>query len=236
VAGLDPALVDRSGDPERKNPVFANNNTLPAYLTSEGKPTLQESYLSDSDSDDFPKIPWRIYTIAFVELVERMSYYGTLAVYSNYIARPLPTPTGAALDPHSDKSKPGALDLGKQVAFSLTTFNSFWVYCCPLLGAWIADTYLGRFNTIVYSVIVAEVGHIILTVSAAPSVLQNRNGALAAFIIGVIVMGLGTGTFKPNISPLIAEQVPQEKMRIELRGSERVIVDPAVTATRIYNW
>jgi POT family proton-dependent oligopeptide transporter len=250
VTGLDPALVDRSGDPERKNPIFANNNTPPAYLTSEGKATLQESYLSDSDGgDDFPtaeelvtlrrvpaKIPWRIYTIAFVELVERMSYYGTLAVYSNFIARPLSTPTGAALNPHDDKSHPGALDLGKQVAFSLTTFNSFWVYCCPLLGAWIADTYLGRFNTIVYSVIVAEVGHIILTASAAPGVLANRNGALAAFIIGVITMGLGTGTFKPNISPLIAEQVPQEKMRIELRGSERVIVDPAVTATRIYNW
>lgn len=251
MTGLDPALVDRSGDPGRKNPIFAgeNNNTLPAYLTSEGKATLQETYLSDSDADDFPTaeelvslrrvpaaIPWRIYTIAFVELVERMSYYGTLAVYSNFIAKPLVTPTGAALHPNDAKAQPGALGMGKQIAFSLTTFNSFWVYCCPLLGAWIADTYLGRFNTIVYSVIVAEIGHIILVASSAPSVLAKPNSALGCFIVGVIVMGLGTGTFKPNISPLIAEQVPQDKMRIEMRGSERVIVDPAVTTTRIYNW
>jgi POT family proton-dependent oligopeptide transporter len=181
-------------------------------------------------------IPWRIYTIAFVELVERMSYYGTVAVYSNFIAKKRTTPTGAALDPSSDKSIPGALGMGKQVAFSLTTFNAFWVYVCPLFGAWIADTYLGRFKTIVYSVIVAEIGHIILVASSAPAVLDKPDTALGVFVLGILVMGLGTGTFKPNISPLIAEQVPQEKMRVEVQKGERVIVDPAVTVTRIYNY
>jgi POT family proton-dependent oligopeptide transporter len=178
----------------------------------------------------------KIYTIAFVELVERLSYYGTIAVFSNFIAKPLVTPTGAALDPNDPDAQPGALGMGKQVAFSLTTFNSFWVYVCPLLGAWIADTYLGRYKTIFYSVLVAEVGHIILTASAAPSVLRHSNTSLGVFVLGLIIMGLGTGTFKPNISPLIAEQVPQEKMRVEEQSGERVIVDPAVTITRIYNY
>jgi POT family proton-dependent oligopeptide transporter len=168
--------------------------------------------------------------------VERLSYYGTIAVFSNYIAKPLVTPTGAALDPNDPDAQPGALGMGKQVAFSLTTFNSFWVYVCPLLGAYIADTYLGRYKTIFYSVLVAEVGHIILTASAAPSVLAHSNTSLGVFILGLIIMGLGTGTFKPNISPLIAEQVPQEKMRVEEQNGERVIVDPAVTITRIYNY
>jgi POT family proton-dependent oligopeptide transporter len=163
-----------------------------------------------------------------------MSYYGTIAVYSNFIAKPLTTPTGAALDPSDTEAIPGALNLGKQVAFSLTTFNAFWVYVCPLLGAWIADTYLGRYKTILYSVLVAEVGHLILVASAAPAVIKNANTSLGVFILGLIIMGLGTGTFKPNIAPLIAEQVPQEKMRVEVRGTERVIVDPAVTVTRIY--
>ncbi|KAH8730964.1 peptide transporter PTR2-A [Phaeosphaeriaceae sp. PMI808] len=247
ATGLDPALIDRSGDPERKDPA-AHQTGPPAYLISEGKAGVHDTYSSE-DGDDLPTqeelatlrrvpaaIPWRIYTIAFVELVERMSYYGTIAVYSNFIARKRPTPTGAALDPNDDKAVPGALGMGKQVAFSLTTFNAFWVYCCPLLGAWIADTYLGRFKTIVYSVIVAEIGHIILVASAAPSVLDKPNTALGVFVLGILIMGLGTGTFKPNISPLIAEQVPQEKMRIETVKGERVIVDPAVTATRIYNY
>ncbi|KAF1934679.1 MFS peptide transporter [Clathrospora elynae] len=250
AVGLDPALLDPSGDPQRKHPEL-HTTAAPAYLYSEGKATLQEAYLGDLD--DFPtqeelatlprvpaKIPWKIYTIAFVELVERMSYYGTTAVYSNFISKPLLTPTGAALHPNSAEANPGALGMGKQVAFSLTTFNSFWVYVCPLFGAWIADTYLGRFNTIVYSVMVAEVGHLILIASSAPSVLENSNTALGVFVLGLFVMGLGTGTFKPNISPLIAEQIPQETMRVETRtdkhGSKRVIVDPAVTTTRIYNW
>jgi POT family proton-dependent oligopeptide transporter len=243
---LDPAFIDNSGDPQRKHPE-AHTTTLPPYLHSEGKATLQDSYLSDGE--DFPteedlatlervpaKVPWKIYTIAFVELVERMSYYGATSVYSNFIAKPRLTSTGAAVHPGDADAQPGALGLGKQVAFSLTTFNAFWVYCCPLLGAWIADTYLGRYKTILYSVIVAEIGHVILVASSAPAVMDSPHGALAAFVIGLLVMGLGTGTFKPNISPLIMEQVPQDRMRVEQRGDKRVIVDPAVTATRIYNW
>jgi POT family proton-dependent oligopeptide transporter len=31
------------------------------------------------------KIPWKIFTIGFIELCERMSYYGTVVVYSNFI-------------------------------------------------------------------------------------------------------------------------------------------------------
>jgi len=50
-------------------------------------------------------------------------------------------------------------------------------------------------------------------------------------------MGVGTGGFKPNISPLVAEQIPREKMHIKaLKSGERVLVDPAVTTARIYNW
>jgi hypothetical protein len=31
------------------------------------------------------RIPWSIYTIAFIELCERFSYYGTTAVFTNFI-------------------------------------------------------------------------------------------------------------------------------------------------------
>ena len=50
-------------------------------------------------------------------------------------------------------------------------------------------------------------------------------------------MGIGTGGFKPNISPLIVEQVKWHKLKVKtLESGERVIVDPSVTASRIYNW
>lgn len=111
------------------------------------------------------------------------------------------------------------------------------MYLIPLFGAWVADTYLGRYKTIVWSVMIAIVGHVILTASAAPGVLSNTSGALACFIIGVVIMGVGTGGFKPNISPLVAEQIPREKMHVKVtEKGERVIVDPAVTSSRVYNW
>jgi len=74
------------------------------------------------------------------------------------------------------------------------TFEQFWCYVIPLLGAYIADTYLGRYRTIMWSVGIAIVGHIILTASGAPGLLAERSHALACFIIGLIIMGLGTGT------------------------------------------
>lgn len=100
-----------------------------------------------------------------------------------------------------------------------------------------ADTYLGRFNTICVSLAIAIVGHVILTVSAVPTVLANPHGALGCFIIGLILMGIGTGGFKPNISPLVAEQLPLTRMKIITnKTGDRVIVDPAVTASSVYMW
>jgi len=107
----------------------------------------------------------------------------------------------------------------------------------PLFGAYIADTYLGRYKTIMISIGCAVVGHVVLTAGAAPSVLDNSGGALAAYIIAIIIFGLGTGGFKPNISPLIAEQIYVERLQVTTtKSGERVIIDPAVTSSRIYNW
>jgi len=60
---------------------------------------------------------------------------------------------------------------------------------------------------------------------------------MGTFILGLIIMGIGTGSFKPNISPLIAEQIKRKKMVVkELPSGERVIIDPAVTQSRIYHY
>jgi len=54
-------------------------------------------------------IPWRVYTIAFVELVERFSYYGTTVVcmfpslYSVYISKPI---IGMSTNQHSHELYP----------------------------------------------------------------------------------------------------------------------------------
>jgi len=192
----DPALVDRSGHPEDKHVLTSiseyRTDEPPYYDTSSSVPTEEE--LATLLRVPAP-IPWKVYTIAFVELVERMSYYGTIVVYNNFIQSDNPgTPTGKAPNPKDDDSQPGALGMGQQAAVGISRFNQWWIYIMPILGAWVADTYLGRFKTIVYSVVVAEIGHALLTGSAAPGMLEKPKNALALFLVGVIVMGVGTGT------------------------------------------
>ncbi|KAF1808353.1 PTR2-domain-containing protein [Eremomyces bilateralis CBS 781.70] len=241
----DPSLIIGNGDLMRR----------PSSDVIEPPPQYDEKVAEESEYDvqdkDLPteedlrtlrrvseRIPFKVYTVAFVELVERLSYYGTVQVFVNFIQQPNPgTDTGRALNPSDEQAQPGALGLGQRASTGLTTFNSFWVYVVPLFGAWVADTYLGRFRTIWISALVAIVGHIILTASAAPSVMATPNSALGCFIVGVIIMGIGTGGFKPNISPLIAEQIPLEGLRVKtLKSGERVIVDPAVTTSSVYHW
>ena len=184
------------------------------------------------------KIPPKVFSIAFVELVERLSYYGTVQVFVNFIQQPNPgTPTGKPVDPSDGHAQPGALGLGQRASTALTTFNQFWVFLVPLMGAYVADTYLGRFKTIFVSVIIALAGHLILVASAIPPVISHPQAAMGVFIVGLIVMGVGTGGFKPNISPLIAEQIPNKGLRVVTNSDgQRVIVDPAVTTSTVYHW
>jgi proton-dependent oligopeptide transporter, POT family len=64
-------------------------------------------------------IPWAAYTIAFVELCERFSYYGTTAVFVNFIQQPMPpgSNTGAG----KEDFQSGALDMGQRASTGLTT-------------------------------------------------------------------------------------------------------------------
>ncbi|KAL2259482.1 hypothetical protein VTK26DRAFT_6837 [Humicola hyalothermophila] len=216
-------------------PVTSKADNEKLGITADGEIPTEEEMRTLRRIPD--KIPLNIYTIAFVELCERFSYYGASAVYTNFIQQPLPenSSTGASYD--IDNGQAGALGLGQRTAFSLTEFNSFWQYTMPLLGAWVADSFLGRYKTIAYALGIDIFGHILLIICGLPPVIKNPNGALAAFVLGILFIGFGTGGFKPNINPLIVEQLPLEHMVVRtLPSGERVIVDPAVTASRVYHY
>lgn len=99
---------------------------------------------------------------------------------------------------------------------------------------YLADAHFGRYKVIHMAIAISTFAHVILVVSSIPSVLRNPNGAFGAFIVGMMILCTGTGFFKANISPLLAEQNRDTRMRVEVRKGERVIVDPAVTNTRIF--
>ncbi|KAI1385416.1 PTR2-domain-containing protein [Hypoxylon trugodes] len=180
-------------------------------------------------------INWIIYTIAFIELCERFAYYGTTAVFVNFISQPLPP--GSTTGAGGTDLQAGALGQGQQASTGLVLFNSFWSYLLPLFGGWVADTYWGKYKTIHVAVGVALFGHIILIVSALPPVISNPKGALGCFAVGLIFFGIGVGLFKANISPMIAEQYESTQPRAiikVLKSGERVVVDPILTISVIY--
>jgi len=65
-------------------------------------------------------IPWTAWTVAFVEFVERFSYYGTSAVFVNFIQKKLPpgSKTGAGF---LKKPGSGALGMGQRASTGMTT-------------------------------------------------------------------------------------------------------------------
>jgi proton-dependent oligopeptide transporter, POT family len=181
------------------------------------------------------QIPWTAYTVAFVELCERFSYYGTTAVcgQAHFVTEEMYLTTSSR-QLHLATSSRGVIDwcgvlwavwcsgngstclhwpyyfVSLLICAALPNTdvdsNAFWAYIMPLLGAYMADQYWGRMRTIQVSIAIALVGHVILIISAIPAVIVHPTGAITVFTIGIVIMGIGVGGFKSNISPLIAEQ------------------------------
>lgn len=104
----------------------------------------------------------------------------------------------------------------------------------PILGAIIADQYLGKYKTILIFAGCYWLGLIILWTSALPVSIEGGH-ALGGYIAAIIIIGFGTGGIKSNIAPLIADQYQRRTMAIKVqKNGERTILDPAITYQRIY--
>lgn len=152
----------------------------------------------------------------------------------NYIQNPLP-PGSDGGQLVGDATKPGVLGKGQAIAFALTTFNSFWAYVMPIFGAVVADTWLGRYKAICVFTVVKILAQVVLTATASPAGIRS-GAAYPGLIVGFVLLGIGTGGIKSNVSPLIADQVTERKAYTkELPSGERVIVDPNATMQRLFS-
>ncbi|OJD22607.1 hypothetical protein ACJ73_06041 [Blastomyces percursus] len=169
------------------------------------------------------KLPWPAFLIAVVELCERFAYYGLSGPFQNYIQNSYKGP-----------GVPGALDLGQSSATGLASFFQFWCHVTPVLGAIVADQYLGRFNTIIFFSLIYILGLVILFCTSLPVAIEH-GAALGGLVAAMIVIGLGTGGIKANIAPLIGDQIKAKRPWVKvLKSGEKVIVDPALTVQRAY--
>ncbi|KAF9008064.1 peptide transporter PTR2B [Cyathus striatus] len=184
------------------------------------------------------RLPITAWLVVVVEFAERWTYYGTTNVFNNYIRAPLPRGSrdGSVLPSDRASGVAGALGKGQQKSFAIRTFNTFWVYFTPWIGGILADTLLGRYNTIMLFSIVTLVGHVILVASASPAALAHPDTSLGLLVLSIVIMGLGAGAIKANVSPMIAEQYTGKLRKETLPSGEIVIKSPTLTIQSVYLW
>ncbi|CAN1303812.1 Protein NRT1/ PTR FAMILY 8.1 [Linum perenne] len=107
------------------------------------------------------------------------------------------------------------LNMGNAKASTTVTNWSGTCYATPLIGAFLADAYLGRFKTIAIFVIVYICGMTLLTMSSAvPGLRPSCNGdschatssQTAVCFVALYLIALGTGGIKPCVSSFGADQ------------------------------
>ncbi|KAJ4288819.1 peptide transporter ptr2 [Collariella sp. IMI 366227] len=226
-----------AGDVEK----HARSGHHPAYLDPavmgedyEGKPTEEELSVLRRIPGSIPTIA---YMICIVEFCERASYYGVQPLISNFVNRAMPLGgNGWGAPPKGDQQTAGALGMGTVAANAVTQSFSMLAYALPLFFGWLADAKTGRFRLICWGVAVFGVAHVLMIVAGSKDLLSNGNAKIPYFI-SVYILSIGAAMFKPNVSPLLLDQVTTTVPKvIVLPSGERVIEDPEATTERVMLW
>jgi POT family proton-dependent oligopeptide transporter len=87
-------------------------------------------------------------------------------------------------------------------AAAIVGIYSASVYLSSLPGGWIADRLLGLRRAIMYGAVLITSGHLSIG-------LSGFFGGRIMFFVGLILIVLGTGLLKPNISAIVGDLYPE---------------------------
>ena len=127
--------------------------------------------------------PRGLYVLFFTEMWERFSYYGMRALLVLYMVAMV---------------EKGGLGLTDKIATAIYGLYVAGVYMAALPGGWIADRLLGARRTVWWGGVIIALGQFILIIPRDET-----------FFLGLIVIALGTGMLKPNISTMVGRLYPE---------------------------
>jgi POT family proton-dependent oligopeptide transporter len=146
---------------------------------------------------EFPEISRRqppgLWSLFIVEMWERFSYYGMRAILVLYLV--------AEVGP--DIANPGR-NWSDANAAHLYGYYTGLVYLTPILGGLIADRLIGTHRSMVAGSLLITLGHVVLAVSGLGIWEFNAVG-MSIFIVGLALIILGTGHFKPCVSVMVGQ-------------------------------
>ncbi len=133
--------------------------------------------------------PAGLFVLFFTEMWERFSYYGMRAILVLFLISSIGI---------------GGWDWTTKEALALYGTYTSMVYLTPILGGYLADKHIGYRTAVIWGAIIMTLGH-------ASMALEFANIFL---YIGIGLLIIGNGLFKPNITSIISnmyKDTPEKK-------------------------
>jgi POT family proton-dependent oligopeptide transporter len=176
--------------------------------------------MNDSSGSSFFGHPRGLATLFFTEMWERFSFYGMRALLVLFLV---------------DAIARGGLGLDDKTATAIYGLYTAAVYIVALPGGWIADRLIGAQKAVLYGGVLISLGSFGLWLSPNAQM----------FYLGLIVIILGVGLLKPNISALVADLYPEGGGRRDagftlfyMGINIGAFIGPLITAwlAQVYGW
>src|SRR5215213_4594796 len=153
--------------------------------------------------------PRGLAVLSATELAERFSYYGMTALLALYLVKQLLLPGHEehVLGLSAVRSLFEFRGPMSDQAFASLIYGWYGglVYFTPILGGWIADRLLGTKATVVVGALLMSAGHLLMSFDAS-------------FLIALLMLILGSGCLKGNISAQVGQLYPPDDESMRTRG------------------
>ncbi len=147
---------------------------------------------NDATQRTFLGHPVGLFFLFFTEMWERFSYYGMRAILVLYLVQ-------------RDAGENPGLGWDNGRALALYGWYTMFVYVASIPGGIIADRFLGQKKTVLWGGILLVAGHSVLAIEA-----------LWAFYTGLVLIVLGVGGLKPNISTMVGGLYGEKDQRRDM--------------------
>ncbi|HEX2188794.1 MAG TPA: peptide MFS transporter [Longimicrobiaceae bacterium] len=134
--------------------------------------------------------PRGLATLFFTEMWERFSFYGLRPLLVLFMAAALAE---------------GGFAFDRDQASAIVGIYGAFVYLASLPGGWVADRLLGLRRAIFWGAVLITGGHLSIGLSGLAGA---GTAGKVFFFLGLVLIVLGTGLLKPNISAIVGELYP----------------------------
>lgn len=141
--------------------------------------------------DRFKNFPKAAPYIVVTETAERFSFYGMKAILSTFLIAQFFNPA----------NNPALVESAEAHSNEVTHLFVALVYLLSIAGGILADYFLGRYRTILWLSVIYCIGHAFLA-------MFDTNYQL--FYAGLMLIAVGAGGVKPNVSVMVGDQFENE--------------------------